>query len=130
MSISEGIVIGLLVLFGTALTVLGSMYVARVGAKSTRLSASETAELGWAQEIRGRLTVAEQKLAAVEEQGKLQQRVVTAATGYIDALLWWIKTGEHGKMPRPPELLHEHLDPNLLDVDRGGEAARLGGSTT
>lgn len=114
MTFVQAIVLGIFAFLGTIATVFGSIKVARIARGSTDQANKDTSTLAWAKQVTDRLTAVEATVAANEVTMRNQDRVITASTGYIDALLWWVFTGMKGPMPRPPSIIHEHLDPNLL----------------
>ena len=70
--------------------------------------------VNFANTLAQRLDKVEQRVEHLETELTLAQRLVQAATQYIDRLLWWHRTKRIAAMPRPPHVLLGHLDPEVL----------------
>lgn len=104
---------------GTSITGLAAVVVAKISRRSTDRSSDGNSTL---KILERRLDRVERHVIDLRAELDRAQRVIQAATGYVDRLLWWVRTGRRGKMPGPPEILVEHIDPNLLDpADDGDE---------
>lgn len=110
---------------GAVATGLAAIIVARTGSKSTAKSAKEASAVTFAANLTQRLETVEQEIKDLRGELLGAQRVIQAATGYIDGLLWWLRTGRRGRMPHPPRILQDHLDPSLIDetADEESESA-------
>lgn len=101
-------------IIGAAITAVGAIFITKLANRSTRESSKETNAIDWARELNDRLAKVERDLKEIKVELAVAQRVIVAAIGYINQLLWWVRTGRPGRVPSPPSLLHEHIDPNLL----------------
>lgn len=102
-------------LIGAVLAALAALGVAKISGRSTAKSAKEATAVTFAADLTKRLETVERQIVDLRAELLGAQRLIQAATGYIDALLWWLRTGRRGKMPHPPRVIRDHLDPNLLE---------------
>lgn len=84
-------------------------------AASRRAKSDDAANaVSFANTLAARLDKVEARVEHLETELTLAQKLVQAATQYIDRLLWWHRTKRIAPMPRPPHVLLGHLDPEVL----------------
>ena len=108
----ELIPVGVTLVIGV-LSFLGGLVTAGRRAKADDAATA----VNFANTLAQRLDKVEQRVEHLETELTLAQRLVQAATQYIDKLLWWHRTKRITPMPRPPKILTDHLDPEVLVED-------------
>lgn len=84
-------------------------------AASQRAKSDDAANaVSFANTLAARLDKVEARVEHLETELTFAQKLVQAATQYIDRLLWWHRTKRITPMPRPPRVLLGHLDPEVL----------------
>lgn len=105
------------------LVFLGAWATTRIANKTTREANREASAIDLVKELRGELADLRGRQDSVEDELKAVQRVTRAAVNFIDRLGLWISGGMRGKVPTPPEALHEHIDLSLWEQDGQPSAA-------
>lgn len=88
-----------------------------IGHRVLRGNGREANAVSFANTLATRLDRVEARVEHLETELTLAQKLVQAATQYIDKLLWWHRTKRITPMPRPPKILTDHLDPEVLVED-------------
>ena len=100
---------------------IGAVLVAVIGARMTRAGAREGAFIDQLQEematlrtevasLRTDVAAALAEVARMRAEVGTMERVLQAACLFIDAIGYWLTSGQRGQSPAPSPLLRDHVD--------------------